>query len=175
MVPEEVQPICSPEYAVSERRAPAGPGRRLGRSDPARREEAPTSVGQRGATGSTSSDTRTRRHGYEDFDNYTLTLQAAVAGRGVALGWRYCIEWYLDSRRPGHYRRRLLRKFPDGCFASLTDRGRRNPGARKCLAFFENFPEPRMSRGKFDSRDRSRHVKLPSWPSQETVKHRSRS
>ncbi len=173
LVPEEVQPICSPEYAAANAellRAPAAGWGALTLLD-VRKPNLGWATWRDWFDVVGHPDAPPR---VEDFDNYTLTLQAAVAGRGVALGWRYCIEWYLDSGAlvtigDAYY------PFPDGCFASLTDRGRRNPGARKCLAFFENFPEPRMSRGKFDSRDRSRHVKLPSWPSQETVKHRSRS
>ena len=173
MMREEVQPICSPDYAAANAellRAPAAGWDALTLLD-IRKPNLGWATWRDWFDIVGHPDPPPR---YEDFDTYTLTLQAAVAGRGVALGWRYCIEWYLDNGAlvtisDGY------RKFP-GCYvASLTDRGRRNPGARKCLAFFENFAEPRMSRRKFDSRDRSRHLKLPSWPTQETGKLRSRS
>ena len=32
----------------------------------------------------------------EDYDTYTQILEAASAGRGIALGWRYCIEPHLE-------------------------------------------------------------------------------
>lgn len=32
-----------------------------------------------------------------DFDNFPLVLQAAVAGQGVALGWRRCVEGLIDE------------------------------------------------------------------------------
>ncbi len=173
MVPEEVQPICSPDYAAVNAELLRGPSASWGAL--------------------TLLDMRKPNLGWakwrdwfdtvghpdvpprvEDFDSYTLTLQAAVAGRGVALGWRYCIEWYLDSGAlvtigDAYY------PFPDGCFAALTGRGRRNPAARKCFAFFESFAERQLPREKFDSRDRSLHIELPSWPTQETDKLQSRS
>ena len=168
MVPEEVQPICSPAYAAANaellpapaagwsaltlfdiRRPNLGWARWRDWFDVVGHPDAPPRV--------------------EDFDTCTLRLQAAVAGRGVALGWRYCIEWYVDIGALVTIGD-AYRQFPGGCFAALTGRGRRNPAARKCFAFFENFAEREMSRGKFDSRDRSRHVELPSWPSQETDK-----
>lgn len=31
------------------------------------------------------------------FDNYTLLIQAAIAGRGVALGWRHLVDELLDQ------------------------------------------------------------------------------
>ena len=34
---------------------------------------------------------------YLDFDNYAYMLEAAVAGRGIVLGWRYFIEQYLEA------------------------------------------------------------------------------
>ena len=31
------------------------------------------------------------------FDNYTLLIQAAIAGQGVAIGWRYLVDALLDQ------------------------------------------------------------------------------
>ena len=73
---------------------------------------------------------------YMGFDNYAYVLEAAVAGHGIVLGWRYFIERYLE----------------DGVLVGLTDgfvefdnhycgvlskRGQKNPLAHKCLAFFD--------------------------------------
>ncbi len=173
MVREEVQPICSPDYAAANAELLRGPAADWG---------ALTLLDMRKpnlgwATWRDWFDTVGHPDApprVEDFDTYTLTLQAAVAGCGVALGWRYCIEWYLDSGAlitigDAYY------PFPGGYFAALTGRGRRNPVARKCFTFFENFAERQMSSAKFDSRDRSHHIEFPNWPRQETDKLRSRS
>lgn len=75
---------------------------------------------------------------FEDYDTYTQTLEAATAGRGVALGWKHCVETYLERRAlvAPHGR---FEPFGGGYVAWLTAKGRRNPLARRCLGFFENF------------------------------------
>ena len=75
---------------------------------------------------------------YEDYDTYVQLLQAAAVGRGVALGWQYWIESYLEAGTlvplgDGYV------KFPGRFFASLTPQGRKNPLARKCLELFEQL------------------------------------
>ena len=72
---------------------------------------------------------------YEDFDSYVHALEAAVAGRGIVLGWRHLVDWHVDSG--------LLVALSDdfvetgGHFhAVLADTGRQKPQARACLAFF---------------------------------------
>ena len=166
MVPEEVQPICSPDYAAANAellRAPAAGWGALTLLDMGKPNLGwATWRDWFDIVGHPDAPPRV-----EDFDTYTLTLQAAVAGRGVALGWRYCIEWYVDIGALVTLGD-AYRQFPGGYFAALTGRGRRNPAARRCFAFFENF-------GERHSRDRSRHVELPNWPIQSTDKLRSRS
>ncbi len=73
---------------------------------------------------------------YEDFDLYLYALEAAVAGRGLVLGWRHLIERYVETG--------ALVALGDGfvetrrCFtAALTPTGRQEPLARACLAFFD--------------------------------------
>ena len=63
-------------------------------------------------------------------------LGAADAGHGIALGWRYFIERPLESG--------ALVALGDGFVGSdrayysvLTEKGRRKPLARRCLAFFD--------------------------------------
>ena len=70
------------------------------------------------------------------FNSYAYVLEAATAGRGIALGWRGYIEHYLDNG--------LLVELADGYvetenayYCVLTERGRRNHLAHKCLQFFE--------------------------------------
>ena len=70
------------------------------------------------------------------FNSYAYVLEAATVGRGIALGWKGYIERYLDNG--------LLVELADGYvetanfyYCVLTEKGRRNPLARKCLEFFE--------------------------------------
>lgn len=74
----------------------------------------------------------------EDYDTYTQTLEMAAAGRGVALGWRYWIDTYLE--------RGILVPLQGGfvpfggCYvAALTAKGQRNVPARRSLEFFKRF------------------------------------
>ena len=72
---------------------------------------------------------------YLGFDSYVYMLEAAAAGQGVALGWRGYYERYLETG--------ALVELGDGFFEPgnhyccvLTEKGRRNPIAHKCLEFF---------------------------------------
>ena len=75
---------------------------------------------------------------FEIYDTYTQTLDAAVAGRGIALGWKYFVDAHLKSGA-------LVPLFGEfnslgGCYvAGLTAKGRRNVLARRCLDFFKYF------------------------------------
>ena len=69
------------------------------------------------------------------FDCFTYALEAAVAGQGLALGWRYFIDRSVQAG--------ALLALGDGFvdtgnmyFGVLTENGRRKPLARRCLAFF---------------------------------------
>ena len=69
---------------------------------------------------------------YIGIDDYIYLLEAAVAGQGLALGWRYLIDRYLNAG--------TLVTVVDGfvepnrsCFARLTRRGRKRRVARRCL------------------------------------------
>ncbi|MCE2453196.1 MAG: LysR family transcriptional regulator [Nitrospinae bacterium] len=68
------------------------------------------------------------------FDSYIYVLEAAAAGRGIALGWKHWIERYLDSG--------ALVELADGFVdydnhicGMFTEKGRRNPLAQNCLEF----------------------------------------
>ena len=72
---------------------------------------------------------------YTGIEDYVYLLDAAVAGQGLALGWRYFIDRHLDAG--------TLVTVVDGfvesnrsCFARLTRRGRQRPVARRCLDAF---------------------------------------
>ena len=76
---------------------------------------------------------------FEEFDVYMYALEAAVAGRGLVLGWRHLIGRYVENG--------TLVALGDGfvetarCFtAALTPEGRPRPLARACLDFFGEAP-----------------------------------
>ena len=67
-------------------------------------------------------------------DSYGDVLRAAIAGQGIALGWRYWIE--------RHFQAGILIPLGSGsveldnCYHGLlTEKGRKKPLARDCLAF----------------------------------------
>lgn len=69
---------------------------------------------------------------YQYFNNYVYLLEAAAAGKGIALGWRGLIERHLEAG--------VLREigppyveFERAIHAVLTDHGRGKPLARRCL------------------------------------------
>ena len=75
---------------------------------------------------------------YEFLQSYIQVLEAAAAGRGIALGWRHYIERYLDTGAVVMLTEAFV-EF-DNCFvAALTAKGRGNPSARECLSFFSRF------------------------------------
>lgn len=76
---------------------------------------------------------QTSRPRYQYFNNYVYLLDAAVAGKGVGLGWRGLIERYLETG--------VLRGcgsdytvFERGIHAVLTAGGKSKPLARHCLS-----------------------------------------
>ena len=70
------------------------------------------------------------------FDNYAYVLEAAVAGQGIAMGWRHFVERYLDSGALISLSDETLRT-ENHFYAVVTEKGRQRPLARKCVAFFE--------------------------------------
>ena len=136
VIREEVQPVCSPGYLTAHEPILQGHPRHWGRL---RLLELSPNLGW------ATWDDWFARAGrpesappFESYDTYTQTLEAAAAGRGVALGWRHCIESYVD-------RGSLVLLHGDfvpfrGCYvARLTSNGRRHPLARRCLKFFQSF------------------------------------
>ena len=132
---EAVRPVCSPAFVAAHGQTLAGPVAGWGGltfldlmlpnegwatwedwfAVAGRPDEAPRRVG---------------------FDCYTYVLEAAAAGQGIALGWRYFIERSLEAG--------ALVVLGDGFvetgnvyFGVLTEKGRRKPLARSCLAFFD--------------------------------------
>ena len=72
---------------------------------------------------------------YEFLESYIQVLEAATAGRGIALGWRHYIERYLDTGAVIMLSEAFV-PFDNRFVATLTAKGRSNPRARECLRFF---------------------------------------
>ena len=75
---------------------------------------------------------------YVSFDSYAYLLEAAAAGRGIAMGWRFFVESQLASG--------ALIALADGFvehdhhfICIVTAKGQGNPYARECLRFFEEI------------------------------------
>ena len=132
---EGVRPVCAPAYADAHTHTLAGPVVGWGgltfldllrpNEGWATREDWFAIAGRQ--------DGAPRRLG---FDSYTCVLDAAAAGHGIALGWRYFIERSLDAGALVALGDGFV-EF-DGVFCGvLTEQGRRKPLARRCRAFFD--------------------------------------
>ena len=73
---------------------------------------------------------------FRSFDSYGYVLEAAAAGLGIALGWRYCIERRVDNGSLIPLSEDFV-EFRSRYCGFLTEWGRSRPLAHKCLAFFE--------------------------------------
>ena len=69
------------------------------------------------------------------YDSYLYVLEAASAGHGIAMGWRHFIERNVETGALVPLTHRFL-ETDNYYHAVLTEKGRRRPLARKCLAFF---------------------------------------
>ena len=76
-----------------------------------------------------------RRPAYLGIESYSYVLEAAAAGRGLALGWKGYIEQYLTAGKLVALREDFaeLDRF---CFCVLTEKGQSKTLAHECLAFF---------------------------------------
>ena len=75
---------------------------------------------------------------HQGFDTYIQVLEAAATGRGIALGWRNCIEQYVNTGALVMLNDAFV-EFEGRLVATLTTKGRKNPVARKCLEFFKRL------------------------------------
>ena len=135
VAPEALRPFCSPGYAADHAETLSGPVAGWGGLtflSFARPGEGVASWKPWFA----ASGRPAARPRFEEFDVYTYALEAAVAGRGLVLGWRHLIGWYVETG--------ALVALGGGfvetarCFtAALTPEGRQRPLARACLGFFD--------------------------------------
>ena len=132
---EAVRPVCSPAYAATHARTLAGPvagWSGLTFLDLVRPNEGWASWEDWFAVAGRP-DEAPRPVG---FDSYTYVLEAAAAGHGIALGWRYLIERSMETGALVALGDGFV-EFDNVFFGVLTEKGRRKPLARRCLAFFD--------------------------------------
>ncbi len=132
---EAVRPVCSPAYAATHAQTLAGPvagWSGLTFLDLLRPSEGWASWEDWFAVAGRP-DGAPRRLG---FDSYTYVLEAAAAGHGIALGWRHFIERPLEAGALVALGDGFV-EFDSAYYGVLTEKGRRKPLARRCLAFFD--------------------------------------
>ena len=136
---EAVTPVCSPDFAAIHADILARPIAEWGSlpflrlSRPARRwatwHDWFEAVGY--------PQPRPRYTGIED---YVYLIEAAVAGQGLALGWRHYIDRHIDAGTLVAVMDGFV-EFDRCCSARLTERGRRRPVARRCLEAFASLAD----------------------------------
>ena len=75
---------------------------------------------------------------YRNYSDYVFLIEDAVAGKGLALGWRRFVDRHLDSGALVHVTQGFA-AFDRAHWAVLTERGRARPRARQCLGFFDGL------------------------------------
>ncbi|MYF77656.1 MAG: LysR family transcriptional regulator [Acidobacteria bacterium] len=128
---EAVRPVCSPGFATSHAEALARPVEAWG-SLPLLRLARPARTWATWHDWFESVGRPPPRPRYVDLSDYVCLLEAAVAGQGVALGWRHLVDRHLDEGRLVAVSRSFV-EFDRNCYARLTERGRARPDARRCL------------------------------------------
>ena len=132
---EAVRPVCSPEYAATHADSLSGPVSGWG-----------------GLTflqpGSADGDWVSWEDWFQaagrpkpaprlvSFDNYVYSLEAAVEGQGIALGWRNFVDRHLETGALVELGDGYLERDNHFC-AALTEQGRLRTVARRCLSFLE--------------------------------------
>lgn len=131
---EAVRPVCSPAYAAANAQVLADPvagWSGLTFLDLLRPNEGWATWEDWFAAAGHPNGTP-RRLG---LDSYTYVLEAAASGRGIALGWRHCVERQVEAGTLVALGDRFV-EFDRALYGVLTKKGRRKPLARKFLAHF---------------------------------------
>lgn len=76
---------------------------------------------------------------YQYFNNYVYLLEAAAAGKGLALGWRGLVDRHIESGVLVELGDDYI-EFDRAIHAVLTEHGRGKPLARHCLVCFGQLP-----------------------------------
>ena len=130
---EAVRPVCSPDYAMAHSEVLEGPVSGWGELVflDLKRPNHGWATWDNWFQAAGLPETVPR---FDRFDHYSYVIEAAVAGCGIALGWRYFIERYLENR--------MLVELADGYvefdnyyYGVLTPNGKGNPLAHRCLEY----------------------------------------
>ena len=82
---------------------------------------------------------------YTSIEDYVYLIEAAIAGKGLALGWRHFIDHHIDSGALVTVTDDFV-ELDRSCFAKFTERGRQRAVAHRCLdAFVALANEPMRS------------------------------
>ncbi|PSQ93361.1 MAG: LysR family transcriptional regulator, partial [Proteobacteria bacterium SW_6_67_9] len=92
---EDILPVCSPEY-LSRRPAPEQPSDLLRETLLDLEDDPPDWMGWGEWFDAAGSSGGSRRQPVR-INNYPALLQAAVAGQGIALGWRHLVDDFLEA------------------------------------------------------------------------------
>ncbi len=131
---EAVTPVCSPDFAATHAQVLAGPVAEWG--------ALPFLRLARSSRGWLSWHDWFEFVGYPQpapryvgIEDYVYLIEAAAGGQGLALGWRYFIDRYLDTGKLVKVVDEFI-EFDRNCFARLTERGRQRQVAHRCLNAF---------------------------------------
>ena len=134
---EAITPVCSPDFAATHADILAQPVSEWG-SLPFLRLARPTRGWMNWHDWFEAVGYPRPRPVFTGIDSYVYLIETAVAGHGLALGWRHYIDRYINAG--------TLVTVVDGfvecggrCIARLTERGRQRPIARQCLDAFANL------------------------------------
>ena len=137
---EAVRPVCSPEYVTRHAETLKGPV--SGWSGLAFLEPGLPNRGWASwedwfqAVGYPEPQTR-----FTSFDNYVYSLEAAVAGQGIALGWRIFVDQHLETGALVALGDGYIERDNHFC-GMLSEQGRLRPIASKCLSLLQRYVSP---------------------------------
>lgn len=131
---EAVTPVCSPDFAATHAQVLARPVAEWG-SLPFLRLARPAGAWATWHDWFDAVGYPVPRPRLIGLDDYVYLIEAAVAGQGLALGWRHFIDRYIDAGTLVTVVDGFV-EFDRSCFAALTERGRQRPIARRCLDIF---------------------------------------
>ena len=137
---EAVRPVCSPEYAT--KHAETLKGSVSGWSGLAFLEPGLPNRGWASwedwfqAVGCPEPQPR-----FTSFDNYVYSLEAAVAGQGIALGWRIFVDQHLETGALVALGDGYIERDNHFC-GMLSEQGRLRPIASKCLSLLQRYVSP---------------------------------
>ena len=132
---EAVRPVCSPEYAASHEESLSKPVSWW--SDLMFLEPGLPNSGWASwedwfqAAGHPKPQPR-----FKSFDNYIYSLEAAVSGQGIALGWRNFVDRHLETGALVALGDGYIERDNHFC-GMLSEQGRLRPIASKCLSLLQ--------------------------------------